>query len=373
MRIAAVLALLLAVPTASAQVPITEFQNTACNNNTNQTPPSGWTTSGQGDLSCGTLELAGAIQTARSGSHAFLTLTQTPNGTTVSMSQIVAPALGVGLPDRTVTFSAYTIQLQAIGPLDQDISQLRLEFLNNANAVVGSATNSPTLVPGAAWTLQSVEATAPAGATRVRVTAICTSVDALYRDNLCNVAWDDLALTTDAALPVELVAFGGVANGASARLVWTTASETNNLGFYVEQQTGEAWTERGFVAGRGTTTERSDYAFTLTGLSAGRHTFRLRQTDTDGSVHFSPTTSVEIAVGGEGRVTVLGQRAVRIETNVAQPVTVGVYDMLGRTVWAARADVAGTREVALPALVPGTYVVRVAGERFADSRTLVVR
>ncbi|MBE2185158.1 MAG: hypothetical protein IAE99_00100, partial [Rhodothermales bacterium] len=43
------------------------------------------------------------------------------------------------------------------------------------------------------------------------------------------------------ALPVELVSFTSSVNNRSARLNWTTASETNNLGFVVEQQTGDAW------------------------------------------------------------------------------------------------------------------------------------
>ena len=83
------------------------------------------------------------------------------------------------------------------------------------------------------------------------------------------------ALSADGpvSLPVELVAFTATADGRTARLSWTTASETNNAGFTVEQKIGDAWADRGFVAGRGTTTERSDYAFTVAGLDRrARHT-----------------------------------------------------------------------------------------------------
>ena len=178
----------------------------------------------------------------------------------------------------------------------------------------------------------------------------------------------------DAPLPVELNAFTATVSGTSARLAWTTASETNNAGFTVEQQTGDAWNERGFVAGRGTTTERNDYTFSVTGLTAGTHAFRLRQTDTDGTVHYSAVATVEVSIdGSEGRVTLLGQRAVRVETNEAQAVSVRVFDVLGRVVSQQRSDVSGTGVFELPSMAAGAYVVRVEGERFAQTRTLVVR
>lgn len=177
-----------------------------------------------------------------------------------------------------------------------------------------------------------------------------------------------------ASLPVELVSFSGLGTTSGARLSWTTASETNNAGFYVEQQTGSGWnTVSSLVAGRGTTTERSDYAYTVNGLTAGSYTFRLRQVDTDGSVHYSPNATVEVGVDGEARLTLLGQRAVRIETNDAAAMTLRVVDVLGRVVATRSVSVDGTTVVELPGLAAGAYVVRVDGDRFAGSKTLVVQ
>ena len=184
----------------------------------------------------------------------------------------------------------------------------------------------------------------------------------------------DVTFDGPSSLPVELVGFAATASDRTARLAWTTASETNNTGFAVEQARGETWAERGFVAGRGTTSEATDYRFDVDGLTAGTHRFRLRQIDTDGAATLSPVVTVEIAPEGDGRVTVLGQRAVRIETTADEDVTVEVVDVLGRRIARTRLAVSGTAEVALPTgLAAGVYVVRVHGERLRASTTVVVR
>ena len=175
----------------------------------------------------------------------------------------------------------------------------------------------------------------------------------------------------DAPLPVELNAFTGQANGTTARLAWTTASETNNLGFYVEQQDGESWnTVSGLVAGHGTTTERNAYTFDVNNLTAGTHTFRLRQVDTDGTVHYSPTTTVEIAAQGGLALTALGARGLRVESENGADVS--VYDLLGRRVMAERVG-SGTTVLQLDGVSSGVYVVRAEADGRAVTTRLVVR
>ncbi len=192
-------------------------------------------------------------------------------------------------------------------------------------------------------------------------------------------SFSDFVIAADAAvLPVELVSFTGAADGATARLAWTTASETNNAGFAVEQRQGAAWIERGFVAGRGTTTERTAYGFDVEGLTAGRHTFRLRQVDLDGAASYSPAVTVEVRDGtsadGAGhaglRLTTLGTGAVRVEADAEA--TVEVVDLLGRRVL-ARAVEPGTTDVRLDGVAAGMYVVRVHTDQASETRRVVVR
>ena len=177
--------------------------------------------------------------------------------------------------------------------------------------------------------------------------------------------------TAAQALPVELVSFTSSVNNRSARLSWTTASETNNLGFVVEQQTGDAWNAvSNLIAGHGTTTERNDYAFDVNGLTAGQHAFRLRQTDTDGTVHYSATVTVEIAVQDGLALTALGARGLRVESEASAVVT--VVDMLGRRMLVREVS-AGTSVVSLDGVGTGVYVVRAESEGKVASTRLVVR
>ena len=149
----------------------------------------------------------------------------------------------------------------------------------------------------------------------------------------------DVAQMSVPVLPVELVAFEAQANGNDVRLAWQTASETNNLGFDVQHgQADGAWRSLAFVPGHGTTTEAYAYEHRVTGLDAGTHRFRLRQTDTDGTIHHSATVTVE--VGGDGRLALVHAGShpttgpVRVAFTVPddRPVRLALYDVLGRQV-----------------------------------------
>ena len=164
-------------------------------------------------------------------------------------------------------------------------------------------------------------------------------------------------------LPVELVAFTATADAGALRLAWATASETNNAGWAVELREAAgapgAWRAVGFVPGLGTTTERQAYALTTPTLAPGRYAVRLRQTDLDGTVHFSPT--VEVAVEPAALTLVVlgnGTGAPRVRVaGVRAPLDVRLFDLTGRALgtWTVEA----TGDIPLPAdLAPGLYVVR---------------
>ncbi len=100
------------------------------------------------------------------------------------------------------------------------------------------------------------------------------------------------AFTNAGIVPVELAAFTAVWDGGSARLAWSTESETSNAGFEIERKPADGagdWAFRGFVAGRGTTSQHSSYAF-LDEVESGMHAvlYRLRQIDHDGATSYSP-------------------------------------------------------------------------------------
>jgi hypothetical protein len=100
-------------------------------------------------------------------------------------------------------------------------------------------------------------------------------------------------ITHSTYLPVELVAFTGVAERNRVRLMWQTASESNNLGFEVQRQVNNSgeWDKIGFVNGRGTTSDVQSYSFQDSPGVTGQVLYRLKQVDSDGTYEiFEPVT-----------------------------------------------------------------------------------
>ncbi|MCA0267606.1 MAG: hypothetical protein LCH53_00040 [Bacteroidetes bacterium] len=191
--------------------------------------------------------------------------------------------------------------------------------------------------------------------------------------------------TSGNVLPVELVAFEAVANGARVALRWATASETNNAGFRIEAQGRDgAWQDLGFVAGHGTTTERTAYDFDVPPtLLPGRYTFRLAQLDLDGAVHHGATVEAVVGMDGPALLAVSPNPAsgpVRVTAAVreAQAVRVDVIDLLGRRVATLHtgAMAAGEAETwSLPSgtLASGRYMLVLSGAEGArQTASLIV-
>jgi choice-of-anchor B domain-containing protein len=98
----------------------------------------------------------------------------------------------------------------------------------------------------------------------------------------------------DGEVPVELSSFTAQATGNSVILNWATATETNNQGFEVQRKSDSEFYTIGFVSGQGTTTESQNYSYTDRNLDNGTYEYRLKQTDFDGSFHYSETVNTEI-------------------------------------------------------------------------------
>ncbi len=97
-------------------------------------------------------------------------------------------------------------------------------------------------------------------------------------------------------VPVEFISFNAASNNGEVQLTWSTATETNNKGFLVERRDNFSgkWNRLGFVNGRGTSTEKSDYAFDDENPAGGTNYYRLKQTDLNGS--FSYSIVIEVGV-----------------------------------------------------------------------------
>lgn len=101
----------------------------------------------------------------------------------------------------------------------------------------------------------------------------------------------------EAALPIQLATFTGTATSLNeVKLHWTTISEVNNYGFYVERRASDevSFTELAgsFVPGHGTTNAPQEYSYTDNNAGPGEHYYRLRQVDLDGTIDYPDTIKV---------------------------------------------------------------------------------
>ncbi|KAB2908539.1 MAG: T9SS type A sorting domain-containing protein [Ignavibacteriales bacterium] len=101
---------------------------------------------------------------------------------------------------------------------------------------------------------------------------------------------------TSQTTPVELTSFTARAINNSVELNWTTASERNNSGFQIERSTdGISFASVGFINGRGTTTETTNYSYTDNGVN-GKLFYRLKQIDYNGDYGYSDVIEVSSIV-----------------------------------------------------------------------------
>jgi len=103
---------------------------------------------------------------------------------------------------------------------------------------------------------------------------------------------------SDSPLPVELSSFSASTIGSTVKLIWRTEAEVNNYGFDVERSEtqdarGEMWKKIGFVNGNGNSNLPKDYSFEDKSVTAGKHSYRLKQIDNDGQFEYSKTIEVD--------------------------------------------------------------------------------
>ncbi len=102
-------------------------------------------------------------------------------------------------------------------------------------------------------------------------------------------------------LPVVWVSFAGHALPGACELVWETAEELNNQGFYVEKSTtgeSETFQTLAFVEGRSASSELLQYRYTDRSFNTEAY-YRLKQVDFDGSSNFSKVIYVQGAATTE--------------------------------------------------------------------------
>ncbi len=97
------------------------------------------------------------------------------------------------------------------------------------------------------------------------------------------------------ALPVELSSFSAVTLKSGVKLNWRTETEVANYGFDIQRQTNNSsWQKIGFVQGSGNSNSPKEYSFVDENALSGKYSYRLRQIDTDGKIHYSKVIEVNL-------------------------------------------------------------------------------
>ena len=187
-----------------------------------------------------------------------------------------------------------------------------------------------------------------------------------------------------AELPVELAAFDLALDGTTVLLTWRTATEKNNAGFEVQRQsTTERFETVTFVEGHGTTSEPQTYAYRIADLAPGRHTFRLKQVDADGSFTYSAEVEAIVAAPEGYHLSAAypnpfnPRTQFELSVRQVQHVRVELFDALGRRVAVVYDGEVGAQDVRTltvegSGLASGVYLVRAVGETFAATQRVTL-
>ncbi|MDZ7625637.1 MAG: M28 family peptidase [Ignavibacteriaceae bacterium] len=194
-----------------------------------------------------------------------------------------------------------------------------------------------------------------------------------------------LADLTD-IVPVELLAFTASVRNSEIELLWSTATELNNMGFEIERSIDnqDNFITVGFVDGKGSSSEINYYSFTDHPQVSGVNQlyYRLKQVDFDGTFSYSDVVNVSYDVPAE---FVLSQNypnpfnpSTRINYFVPQEsfVSVKVYDFLGREVMTLvnETRAVGSYEIVFDAsnLPSGTYFYTMIAGNFSATKKMIL-
>jgi hypothetical protein len=190
-------------------------------------------------------------------------------------------------------------------------------------------------------------------------------------------------------IPVELTSFTATVQYGIVNLHWTTATETNNLGFEIERKimqsegSGE-WITIGFREGYGTTTEPKEYSFSddVSILQASSFAYRLKQIDFDGSFNYSDEVLVDNPVLEDYALQQNYPNPFNPATTISyslplkSQVELVVYNALGESVTQLVNEVkeAGSYSVELNAesLPSGVYLYRLQAGGFIQTKKMIL-
>jgi hypothetical protein len=227
-----------------------------------------------------------------------------------------------------------------------------------------------------------------------KVNAYVGGVNTIITDTTGNSSVNQLA---NPPLPITLASFTAQINpnGSGVRLAWSTLSEINNYGFFVQRKFGTdslyTLVPNSFIPGHGTTIDPQNYSFIDTTITmVGHYLYRLKQVDLDGSEHFTGSVNVDVTL-----LAVKDQAPIEFRLNQNYPnpfnpetvikfsvertsrTTLRVYNVIGQEVATLFDDIAEAGEyykVRLNAsnLASGAYFYRLESGKKSDLKRMLL-
>jgi hypothetical protein len=184
------------------------------------------------------------------------------------------------------------------------------------------------------------------------------------------------------ALPVQLISFNVIKGNDRANLSWSTASELNNQGFYIEtSRDNNNWETLGFVNGNGTTQQIHRYSFStsIAGMN-GNIYYRLRQVDFNGEFEYSPVRSINVkGENADATISLFPNPAtsvlnINISGMTASNASIRITNLAGVVISTTAVSIEGNNTI-IPVIVSGlrkgTYFVQVITPAAQKSATFV--
>ena len=176
-------------------------------------------------------------------------------------------------------------------------------------------------------------------------------------------------------LPIELLSFEATCNNETPTLNWTTANEINNDYFTIlRSEDGLDFSPIGTVKGNGNSNSIVNYTWTDNNPLKSKAYYQLKQTDYNGE--FKLLGIRVITCDQANNITIYpnpfkNSFTVQLSAQVTSPITLEVYDYLGRVVYTQLIDTSNTAIVLNEQLPTGTYILKMYNESIQVIERLV--
>jgi fibronectin-binding autotransporter adhesin len=184
------------------------------------------------------------------------------------------------------TITQPTVQLS----FNNDVVDEEVHVPGNLRVAKSNSPGGPWSTAGGAGVFSPADPVGYTTSAAALTTINSTSFFALASTNKVD---NPLTGTPPVPLPVKLVLFTAVRQGAAVRVAWVTVSEQNSAYFSVQRSAdGRTFSDLQRVAAQGSSTSRHDYAALDASPLAGLSYYRLRQVDNDGKENYSPAVAM---------------------------------------------------------------------------------